>query len=244
MSASLDKVRVAVIGDSGVGKTSLVHALAHGEVLSSVPWTIGCSVEVLLYDYQQGTSSEKSMYIELWDIGGSTSHKNSRSIFYNNINGVILVHDLSNKKSYQNLRKWFSELLNSGKQEFTGVSVKSESHDYNGGIEYDVEQFSGNTLPVLIVGTKLDQAPETRVTSGYYSLAGELRAGQINLDCLQKKSFSIGSQNWDKFCSFFDKIIERKLNTRHTTSHQTSFDSDSPRLTTTDKRRKMFSGLS
>ena len=65
------------------------------------------------------------MYIELWDIGGSTSHKNSRSIFYNNINGVILVHDLSNKKSYQNLRKWFSELLNSGKQEFTGTIFDS-----------------------------------------------------------------------------------------------------------------------
>ncbi|XP_065057000.1 rab-like protein 3 [Rhopilema esculentum] len=245
MSGSIEKVRIAVLGDSGVGKTSLVHALAHGEVLPSAPWTIGCSVEVLLYEYQQGSSSEeKSIYIELWDVGGSTSHKNSRSIFYNNVNGVILVHDLSNKKSIQNLRKWFAELLNCGKQDFTGVIVRGSSPEYNGSIDFDLDQFSGNQLPVLIVGTKLDQAPETRASSSYCSLAGELRATQVNLDCLQKKSFSIGSQNWDKFSSFFDKVIERKSGTRHNLGFtQTSFDSDSPRSLQTDKRRKGFSGF-
>ena len=51
-----------------------------------------------------------------------------------------------------------------------------------------------------------DQAPEKRASFSYCSLAGELRAAQVNLDCLQKKSFAIGSQNWDKFCSFFDKV--------------------------------------
>lgn len=86
-----------------------------------------------MYDYQQAGSQEKSIYIELWDVGGSTSHKNSRSIFYNNVNGVILVHDLSNKKSINNLRKWFRELLNSGKQDFTGTMkhMKFYAHSMN-----------------------------------------------------------------------------------------------------------------
>ena len=74
-----------------------------------------------MHEYQQGSTQEKSIFVELWDVGGSTSHRNSRNIFYNNINGVILVHDLSNKKSINNLRKWFGELLNSGKQDFTGM---------------------------------------------------------------------------------------------------------------------------
>jgi len=245
MSGSLDKVRIPVLGDSGVGKTTLVHALAHGEVLSSSPWTIGCSVEVLLYDYQQGNTQDKSIFIELLEVGGSTSHRNSRNIFYNNINGVILVHDLSNRKSINNLRKWFGELLNSGKQDLTGVVVRGAQADVNTSIDYDIEEFSGNNLPVLIVGTKLDQAPEKRTSFSYCSLAGELRAAQVNIDCLQKKTFAIGSQNWSKFCTFFDKVIERKYgNKQNLSAFQSSFDYESPRAATTDKRRKIFSGFS
>ena len=35
-----------------------------------------------------------------------------RSIFFNNVNGIILVHDLTNNKSLQNLNKWLHEVLN------------------------------------------------------------------------------------------------------------------------------------
>ena len=36
-----------------------------------------------------------------------------RFIFYNNVNGIILVHDLTNSKSLQNLSKWLNDVLNS-----------------------------------------------------------------------------------------------------------------------------------
>lgn len=46
MNATIDKVKVVVIGDSGVGKSSLVHLIAHQHVLKKPSWTIGCSVDV------------------------------------------------------------------------------------------------------------------------------------------------------------------------------------------------------
>jgi len=42
----VERVRVVVVGDSGVGKTSLTWLLAHDSALPSPAWTIGCSVEV------------------------------------------------------------------------------------------------------------------------------------------------------------------------------------------------------
>ena len=42
---------------------------------------------------------------ELFDVGGSQAHRNSRHVFYNNVAGVVLVHDLSNRKSQRNLDK-------------------------------------------------------------------------------------------------------------------------------------------
>ena len=38
-----ERARVLVVGDSGVGKTSLTSLIAHGTCLSSPGWTVGCS---------------------------------------------------------------------------------------------------------------------------------------------------------------------------------------------------------
>uniref|UniRef100_H2T4B9 RAB, member of RAS oncogene family-like 3 n=1 Tax=Takifugu rubripes TaxID=31033 RepID=H2T4B9_TAKRU len=43
--ASLDRVKVLVLGDSGVGKSSLVHLLCQNQVLGNPSWTVGCSVD-------------------------------------------------------------------------------------------------------------------------------------------------------------------------------------------------------
>ena len=65
-----------------------------------------------LHEYKAGTPAERTFFVELWDVGGWSAHQNSRSIFYNGADGVILVHDLTNRKSESNLRKWLSEVLN------------------------------------------------------------------------------------------------------------------------------------
>jgi GTPase SAR1 family protein len=49
--------------------------------------------------------------IEFWDVGGHRNYQDARSVFYNNINGIILVHDLSNKKSLLHLKNWLDELV-------------------------------------------------------------------------------------------------------------------------------------
>ena len=38
-----ERARVLVVGDSGVGKTSLTSLIAHGTCLPSPGWTVGCS---------------------------------------------------------------------------------------------------------------------------------------------------------------------------------------------------------
>lgn len=92
----------------GVGKTSLVHLIALNEALVSPGWTVGCSVEVKLHEYKEN----QTFFIELFDIGGSMSHQNTRGVFYNPTHGIILVHDLTNRKSHENLQRWLYEIIN------------------------------------------------------------------------------------------------------------------------------------
>ena len=92
--ATIDKVRIVILGDSGVGKTSLVHLLAHNEPIKRPAWTVGCSVEVKLHEYKQSTHDQKTYFLEFWDVGGSRNHRISRSVFYSNTHGKIRVPNI------------------------------------------------------------------------------------------------------------------------------------------------------
>lgn len=75
-----------------MGKTSLTHLICQQQPISNPSWTIGCSVEVKLHEYKEGTPNQRRYFIELWDIGGSQNHKNTRSVFYNPTNGTYIKY--------------------------------------------------------------------------------------------------------------------------------------------------------
>lgn len=74
-----------------MGKTSLVHLICHGEALGNSSWTIGCSVEVRIHEFREGTPSHRPYFVELWDVGGSGSHRNARHVFYTPVHGGCLL---------------------------------------------------------------------------------------------------------------------------------------------------------
>jgi Rab-like protein 3 len=200
-------VRILVVGDSGVGKTTLTQLIAQVEPSTSSNWTVGAGVEVKIHEYAEGTPAQKSFFLEFWDIGGSISHQNTRSVFYQPTHGIILVHDITNKKSYDNLQHWLIEILNKD-----GKDVIKNGLDY----EIDPEQFLGQTqIPILMVSTKLDlldEAQRTKIQSRSHGIANIINAEELFLNCRER--LAAGSTNAVKLSRFFDNVIERKYYAR------------------------------
>uniref|UniRef100_A0A8C4QXH5 Rab-like protein 3 n=1 Tax=Eptatretus burgeri TaxID=7764 RepID=A0A8C4QXH5_EPTBU len=208
--AALERVKLLVLGDSGVGKSSFVQLLCSGHPLGKASWTVGCSLDVRLHEYKEGTPLEKTFFLEMWDIGGSvgsaSSIKSTRSLFYNGVNGIILVHDLTNKKSCQNLRGWLTEVLNRESAP-TGVLVTN-------GDAAERERLADSQTPLLMVGTKLDQVPEAHrssLLSRVAFFAEDLAANEMILDCTNPRYLAAGSSNAVKLSRFFDKVKSFKL---------------------------------
>ncbi|KAH9381536.1 hypothetical protein HPB48_005489 [Haemaphysalis longicornis] len=184
----------------GVGKSSAVHLLCHNCPLTHGSWTVGCSIEVKLHEYREGTASQKTYFVELWDIGGSSSHSSARAVFYNSFHGLILVHDLTNKKSHENLRKWLSEVL----------CRDCPSKKTNGLLEFDQEMFADSQVPILVVATKVDLVPQTAGRASA-AVADECGTDQVLLDNHNPKSLAPGSSNALKVTRFLDKVVERRF---------------------------------
>lgn len=150
MSGSLDRpsAKILVLGDSGVGKSSLIHLICHSTVLNSAQWTIGCSIDV---------KQHEGWFFEFWDIGGSRGHKIARSFLYQDYHGIILVFDSTNKKSRSNLDEWLVE-----------VSQKTSEHR-----ELD-KQFPiiyiGTKKDLLPYGTTLESGWQTEKKNESFSV--------------------------------------------------------------------------
>ncbi|KAK8566166.1 hypothetical protein V6N13_021238 [Hibiscus sabdariffa] len=154
------QVRVLVVGDSGVGKSSLVHLIVKGSSTSCPPQTIGCTVGVKHTTYgSPGSSSsilkgdaERDFFVELWDVSGHERYKDCRSLFYSQINGVIFVHDLSQRRTKTSLQQWAAEIAATGT-----FSAPLSS----GGP-------AGLPVPYIVIGNKADIAAKegTRGSSG------------------------------------------------------------------------------
>lgn len=146
-------VRVLVVGDSGVGKTTLLRSLCRpqsrvpSKALDKPPtaWTAGCDVHVLLKSLGP---DGRDVFVEFLDVGGHRQYELSRRAFYVDVHGVLFVHDLSNAKSGDHLSQWSREL--SSVQRVKGCVVPSTT----GQTHKDIPTL--HALPKLVVGSKRD----------------------------------------------------------------------------------------
>ena len=177
--SSLPCIRILVLGDSGVGKTSLVHSLsaspqsspstpltlststsafapASSSFLvsssSSVSWTIGCQPQTLLLP--SSYPSQGGVFVQLFDVGGHRKYAGSRSMFYHGVDGVLLVFDVGNHKSYRNLARWMRELVDVDSRHPIEDDWTAGGGGRRGGGGGGRGALA--SLPVLVVGNKAD----------------------------------------------------------------------------------------
>lgn len=124
----VEKVRLLVVGDSGVGKSCFVHQICHGMTLKTPTWTVGCHTDVKLHSCTVD-GRERNFILEFWEVGGHRNFKPGRRMFYQNMNGVIFVYDMKNVKSFHNLRSWISELADAAKSQRDGIEENTGHYD-------------------------------------------------------------------------------------------------------------------
>jgi len=107
-SVSRKKVllKVIILGDSGVGKTSLMNQYVHRRFSNQYKATIGADFltkEVLIDD--------KLVTLQIWDTAGQERFQSLGVAFYRGADACVLVYDITDSKSFDNLESWMDEFL-------------------------------------------------------------------------------------------------------------------------------------
>jgi len=118
---------LVLIGDSGVGKSCLLLRFADDKWTDSYISTIGVDFKIRTIELDQ-----KTIKLQIWDTAGQERFRTISSTYYRGAHGIIIVYDVTNRPSFDNVKRWLTE----------------------------IEKYAREGVNKLLVGNKADQKEE------------------------------------------------------------------------------------
>jgi len=106
MSSEHDHLyKLAVIGDSAVGKTNIISRFVDNEFRLDSKSTIGVE-----FGHIDVNIDSKIIKLQIWDTAGQERYRAIVNAYYRGALGVLMVYDITNKKSFDNIGKWLDQV--------------------------------------------------------------------------------------------------------------------------------------
>lgn len=96
--------KILLLGDGGVGKTALRHRAIKGGFNPAYLMTLGADFSTTTIQL-----NDVSLVYSIWDIAGQTMFQDIRKQFYDRTYAAIIVFDLTNKITFDNVKNWMEE---------------------------------------------------------------------------------------------------------------------------------------
>ena len=181
-----DMIKVICVGESGIGKTLLVHRLAGREIDANTLTTIG--VDTFHFEINIGEASELGkdgkLTVQLWDTAGSEQFHAITRQFFRGAHIAFLCFELGNDRSFNKMEMWIQMLR-----------------------EHSVHRAEADALKICIVGTKSDlftseelikqTRPNEDARFAIYSYFETSSLGNIGIEQLRRVFYTTGVKQRD-----------------------------------------------
>jgi small GTP-binding protein len=94
--------KIILLGDSGVGKTSILKKYIENKFTNEYQCTIGIDFSTKFLEI-----SGKNVTLKIWDTFGTEKYLSIAKSYYSNTNACFLVFDLTSENSFNSMEKWF-----------------------------------------------------------------------------------------------------------------------------------------
>ena len=98
-------LKVLLIGDAGVGKSSLLLRYTEDKFDEALGSTIGVDFKVKTVE-----ADGKRVKLTLWDTAGQERFRTLTSSYYRGAQGVVLVYDVTRRATFDDLQRWLEEV--------------------------------------------------------------------------------------------------------------------------------------
>ncbi|XP_053987522.1 ras-related protein Rab-37-like isoform X2 [Hylaeus anthracinus] len=167
--------KVMLLGDSGVGKTCLLTRFRDGRFLSgNYITTVGIDFrnKVVVVD-------DTSVKLQIWDTAGQERFRSVTHAYYRDAHALLLLYDVTNKTSYDNIRAWLSEIREHANEDVVIMLLGNKS---DCGQERIVKKEDGERLAQEYKVPFMETSAKTglNVELAFLAVARELMARKSN----------------------------------------------------------------
>ena len=199
--------KIILVGDPGVGKTSILTKFVTNEFQSVYSSTIG--VEFKLKDIYVNNNCAR---LKIWDTCGQEKFRAITRQYFKNSNGVFIVFDLTNKDTIKRLNVWMKDINDNITNDFFVFLIgnKVDIKDRDISISEEAKQFANNKkINYYEVSAKTGSG----IYNVFEKMANKLvskdkmdksRDSKINPIKLGNKSLNIDDYNKDRGTILYD----------------------------------------
>jgi small GTP-binding protein len=98
--------KILLLGDTSVGKTCFLKRYTEDTFQDAYLSTIGFDFKFKMVTLKNG----KQVKVQLWDTAGQERFRTIAKSYYKGAHGIILIYDVSNPKTYDNIKKWLAQI--------------------------------------------------------------------------------------------------------------------------------------
>ena len=132
--------KIVLLGEAGVGKTSIITRYISGSFSQVVMTSTGSSFVAKKIELDD----KKKIKLQIWDTAGQERYRSLAKIFYQSAAVAVLVYDVTLKKSFEQLKEyWVKEIKENAPDNIIIAIAANKSDDY---LNQDVKTSEGKEL--------------------------------------------------------------------------------------------------
>ena len=123
-----EPIKVVLVGDSGVGKTSIISQFTSNRFDPLCPASLNSQFTSKILEFKEYNQSLK---FDIWDTVGQEQYRSLAKIFYKDASVIILVYDITSSSSFNSIKDyWYSETKNNANKDHILVLAANKNDLY------------------------------------------------------------------------------------------------------------------
>lgn len=168
------EVKLCLLGESGVGKSSLAYRFVHDNFRPSMESTIGAS-----FLTKNINVDGKTFKYQIWDTAGQEKYRALAPMYYRGAAAAIIVYDITRQDTFSTLKSWINELHKHGPHDIV-IAVAGNKSDLAEQREVNIREAESYAESVGAIFVETSAKTAANIAPMFHAISQRLPALEVS----------------------------------------------------------------